>query len=275
MSDYGAILAVLFGFKKKILRIWDVKEGLRDNFALHLYNYSEVRRMRDIGKNIRDLRKSAGMTQEEMAERLFMTRQTVSNYETGKSRPDVEMIVRIGELFGADANTVIYGPADEVPVNRTRRIIRAIVIILTCMSLILLNKWVVYHRANTYLCLPYTAVKLLLNPATYVVVGWWAFDEVLLILRFKSCPITAWSPYIHRVAICLLTVTVLFILPQIISAVISDYHIMQNESFSISNPFIPLISDIEKFSALLNLRFPALYMVFGIILRMTGFSNRK
>ena len=35
--------------------------------------------MRDIGKNIRDLRESKGLTQEEMAARLFVTRQTVSN----------------------------------------------------------------------------------------------------------------------------------------------------------------------------------------------------
>lgn len=35
--------------------------------------------MRDIGKNIRDLRESKGLTQEELAARLFVTRQTVSN----------------------------------------------------------------------------------------------------------------------------------------------------------------------------------------------------
>ena len=46
--------------------------------------------MRDIGKNIRDLRTRKDMTQDELAEKLFVTRQTVSNYETGKSRPDVD-----------------------------------------------------------------------------------------------------------------------------------------------------------------------------------------
>ena len=41
--------------------------------------------MRDIGKNIRTLREKKGMTQEELAQALFVTRQTVSNYETGVS----------------------------------------------------------------------------------------------------------------------------------------------------------------------------------------------
>lgn len=41
--------------------------------------------MRDIGKNIRDLRQQKHLTQKELAERLFVTRQTVSNYENGVS----------------------------------------------------------------------------------------------------------------------------------------------------------------------------------------------
>ena len=66
--------------------------------------------MRDIGKNIRQLRTAKNMTQDELAEALFVTRQTVSNYETGRSRPDVEMLLRIAEVLEADANTVLYGP---------------------------------------------------------------------------------------------------------------------------------------------------------------------
>ena len=65
--------------------------------------------MRDIGKNIRDLRSKRNMTQDELAEKLFVTRQTVSNYETGKSQPDIDTIVRLAEALQADPNTLIYG----------------------------------------------------------------------------------------------------------------------------------------------------------------------
>lgn len=41
--------------------------------------------MRDIGKNIKYLREEKHLTQDQLAERLFVTRQTVSNYETGDS----------------------------------------------------------------------------------------------------------------------------------------------------------------------------------------------
>lgn len=42
--------------------------------------------MRDIGKNIKHLREVNKLSQEQLAEKLFVTRQTVSNYETGVSQ---------------------------------------------------------------------------------------------------------------------------------------------------------------------------------------------
>ena len=68
--------------------------------------------MRDIGKNIRDLRSKRNMTQDELAEKLFVTRQTVSNYETGRSRPDLDMLVKISEVLECDTNAILFGTAE-------------------------------------------------------------------------------------------------------------------------------------------------------------------
>jgi len=76
--------------------------------------------MRDIGKNIRELRLKKNMTQDALAESLFVTRQTVSNYETGKSRPDVDMLVQMADVLGTDMNTLLYGPAKDE--NRKREL---------------------------------------------------------------------------------------------------------------------------------------------------------
>ena len=65
--------------------------------------------MRDIGKNIRDLRSKRNMTQDELAEKLFVTRQTVSNYETGRSRPDLDMLVKIAKVLECDTNALLFG----------------------------------------------------------------------------------------------------------------------------------------------------------------------
>ena len=76
--------------------------------------------MRDIGKNIRSLRMGKNMTQDELAEKLFVTRQTVSNYETGRSLPDVEMLAAIAAALDTDANTVLYG--QPVPAERKKQV---------------------------------------------------------------------------------------------------------------------------------------------------------
>ena len=66
--------------------------------------------MRDIGKNIRQARERKGCSQEQLAELLFVTRQTISNYETGRSRPDVETLVKLSQLLDVEVTNLIYGP---------------------------------------------------------------------------------------------------------------------------------------------------------------------
>ena len=52
-----------------------------------------------LNDNIKNLRKERGMTQEEMAVRLNVVRQTVSKWEKGLSVPDAEMLQRIAEVL--------------------------------------------------------------------------------------------------------------------------------------------------------------------------------
>ena len=52
-----------------------------------------------LNENIRALRKAKGLSQEELAVRLNVVRQTVSKWEQGLSVPDADMLVAIGEVF--------------------------------------------------------------------------------------------------------------------------------------------------------------------------------
>ena len=65
--------------------------------------------MNSVGKNIKRFRESANMTQEAMAENLGVTRQAVSNWETGRTQPDIDMLHKISALFNTDINEIIYG----------------------------------------------------------------------------------------------------------------------------------------------------------------------
>lgn len=62
------------------------------------------------GKALSTLRKRADMTQNEVADRLNMSRQAISKYERGESFPDISVLVMIAELFDITLDELIgYG----------------------------------------------------------------------------------------------------------------------------------------------------------------------
>ena len=50
---------------------------------------------RRIGEFLKELRKEKGLTQEQLADKLFVTRRTVSRWETGNNMPDLEVLVEL------------------------------------------------------------------------------------------------------------------------------------------------------------------------------------
>ena len=53
----------------------------------------------DIGSMLKTARSEAGMTQEKAAEALGVSRQTISNWETGKTYPDIFSVIRMSDLY--------------------------------------------------------------------------------------------------------------------------------------------------------------------------------
>lgn len=64
--------------------------------------------MNNVGKNIKKLRRDTGMTQDQLAERLNVTRQAISNWETGKTQPDIETLSNLAECFEVTVEELIY-----------------------------------------------------------------------------------------------------------------------------------------------------------------------
>ena len=65
------------------------------------------------GENIVYYRKQSGITQEELAERLYVSRQTVSRWENSSAFPDVEMLIRLCDIFNCDMDTLVRGDAEK------------------------------------------------------------------------------------------------------------------------------------------------------------------
>ena len=66
---------------------------------------------------LKRLRQERGLSQNELANRLIVTRSTVTRWESGLRLPDAIMIARLANVLGADANTLLNAAAesDEAP----------------------------------------------------------------------------------------------------------------------------------------------------------------
>ena len=60
-----------------------------------------------IDKNIKHFRKAKGMSQEEMAVKLNVVRQTVSKWENGLSVPDADVLIRMAELLNVSVSQLL------------------------------------------------------------------------------------------------------------------------------------------------------------------------
>jgi transcriptional regulator with XRE-family HTH domain len=76
-----------------------------------------------LGEKLLDLRKSKGLSQEEVADKLGVTRQTVSKWETDQSTPDFDKIAPLCELYEISADELLTGviteKKEEVTINNT------------------------------------------------------------------------------------------------------------------------------------------------------------
>ena len=142
--------------------------------------------MRDIGKSIKTLRVRKNMTQDELAEKLFVTRQTVSNYETGRSRPDVEMLAKIAEVLETDANTVIYGPPAEINKKQeyiTLAVCAAIILVLQ-LPLPWLKEITEEIRAYRFVIWPRYLLVMYYIPFMLLCTGWGSMQLLSLCTKF-------------------------------------------------------------------------------------------
>lgn len=67
----------------------------------------------EFNNKLYELRKQKGFSQEELANRLNVSRQTVSKWEVGDSTPDMEKLAAISDLFGVSLDELVLDKAPE------------------------------------------------------------------------------------------------------------------------------------------------------------------
>ena len=82
-----------------------------------------------LNENIKAIRKSKGLSQEELAIKLNVVRQTVSKWERGLSVPDSEMLISISDALETPVSTLLGETSVEAPADDLKAISQKLEII--------------------------------------------------------------------------------------------------------------------------------------------------
>jgi len=127
----------------------------------------------EVGAQIRKYRSNMGISQEQLAEKVYVSRQTVSNWETNKNYPDIHSLLLLSTLFDISLDQLIKGDVErmrkEIKETEIRRLNRygniyAALLALTVLSAVPLVAWMGWYSLIPWAALAgvtmYFAVKV-------------------------------------------------------------------------------------------------------------------
>ena len=135
-----------------------------------------------IANNLRQLRVHSGLTQEQVAEKIGVTRQTLSNYESGRTRPDVDMLAQLSAIYGTDIDGVIYG---ESRILKTQRIIKiAAIVLYGLLTVLTVVSSALLWSANRFYSIPTGQLSaeeaVILQSRMKLTAAWETVDSIIL-----------------------------------------------------------------------------------------------
>lgn len=230
--------------------------------------------MRDIGKNIRKLRQSKNLTQEAFAEKLFVTRQTVSNYENGRSRPDIDMVGLIAEVLETDANAVLYGPGGLEGKKSHKRLLVGCSILAGLLGLYFLLP-VILRDENPYLAITVRYFcKVTCLPFVMTLLGWLLLEALGDFRSLK--PWTGKGSKVLRYVLAILFGLILLIpIPYCVWLGVGVCRTLTQSSVSMVFPAIPVYNSLLLWLIEVILKAPLTYIFLGAAAWTVQLPTRK
>ena len=98
----------------------------------------------EIGKKLKDARINAKLTQEKVAEKINVSRQTISNWETEKSYPDIVSVIELSNLYSISLDDLLKGDKKMIEhleettniVKSNQKLIGAIIVNIVLVTLL-------------------------------------------------------------------------------------------------------------------------------------------
>ena len=116
----------------------------------------------EIGKKIMELRKKNGLSQEELAEKVGVARQTISKWELGETSPDLKQSKELSKIFNVSLDELTNNDIKDVLVEKTSnteklagltlKIIKIMVILIIVLPILLVVSRIIFkniHESNS------------------------------------------------------------------------------------------------------------------------------
>ena len=127
----------------------------------------------ELGKRIKHYRNEKALSQDNLAERVFVSRQTISNWENDKSYPDINSIILLSEVFEISIDNLIKGDVEQMKVEINKEEVKkmnfyayvmAFFYLLAVVSAIPLIKFIGYYalipEIGIWSCAMFFAMKI-------------------------------------------------------------------------------------------------------------------
>ena len=125
-----------------------------------------------LNENMKALRKSQGLSQEELAVKLNVVRQTISKWEQGLSVPDADMLISISEVFETPVSTLLGETLVETKVDNLRSISEKLEVINLQLARRKTARQKMIHWFFVLLCLVIVAAFAVLVELNSPYLGW-------------------------------------------------------------------------------------------------------
>lgn len=84
---------------------------------LFCYNFDDGENVETLGKRIQKLRTAKGFTQEELAQKLFLSSKTISSWEQDRTLPSLNVIVLLSEILDTTTAYFLYGDIKRLDIE--------------------------------------------------------------------------------------------------------------------------------------------------------------
>ena len=125
-----------------------------------------------LNENIKTIRKSKGLSQEELAIKLNVVRQTISKWEKGLSVPDSNMLISISEVLETPVSTLLGETVVESKVDDLKAISEKLEIINLQLAQRKTTRRKILHWLLILLCTVIVAISLVLIVLNSPYLGW-------------------------------------------------------------------------------------------------------